>query len=368
MHCWCRSRSASTRFRRSTTYVAMQRGQPKRKESLKWFIDYIAGMKAKYGKIYVRFAEPVALSDTVPVSEAMLTSDAGRAQVQKLAFEVCSRIENAKPINPTDLVTLVLLAAQGRGLDCAQIAGQAADIVDLIEARGLPTAGDLRIAMGEGLQAKLDALSETGLLESFEAGAAPVYRIISRPAARCGVLPQHDRALLPVERDCGGRARDVARRALPGMRRAEAGADYSRPAQVRVLLQGEGRVPATMRPTTSTAGMAHGRNGDLRTRYRCSAPEYCVPSSRLTGYSRCCSRARGSEVIDEDDRAALVGGCLARGEEMLRRKEISTETALAQPMFETADPARRLPWPARGRYAEELRVGPAGVRQRNSKT
>ena len=32
-------------------YIAMQHGVPKRKESLKWFIDYIAGMKSKYGKV-----------------------------------------------------------------------------------------------------------------------------------------------------------------------------------------------------------------------------------------------------------------------------------------------------------------------------
>ena len=41
-------------------YVAMQQGTPKRKESLSWFVAYISGMKAKNGRIYLRFAEPVS--------------------------------------------------------------------------------------------------------------------------------------------------------------------------------------------------------------------------------------------------------------------------------------------------------------------
>ena len=46
--------------------------------------------------------------------------------------------------------------------------------------------------------------------------------------------------------------------------------------------------------------------------------------------------SRAGQDIEAANEAALIGGCLNRGEEMLRRKEISTEAALAQPMFETA--------------------------------
>ena len=41
------------------------------------------------------------------------------------------------------------------------------------------------------------------------------------------------------------------------------------------------------------------------------------------------------EVATEDE-AGLLRDCLGRGEEMLLRKEISTEAALSQPLFETA--------------------------------
>ena len=315
-------------------YIAMQRGQPKRKESLKWFIDYIAGMKAKYGKIYVRFAEPVALSDSVSVSEAMLTSDAPRAQVQKLAFEVCSRIENAKPINPTDLVTLVLLAAQGRGLDPAQIGGQAADIVELIEARGLPTAGDLRYAMDDGLQAKLDALAETGLLECYEAGAAPVYRISAgkqlAAAYYRNTIVHYFLASAIAEVAVALAGHGPSREQV--LEQALAIRDLLKfefffKVKDEFLRDAKGYLDARY-PSWDEQGFANRSPlfgpGILRS----FIEAYRILALLLV--------SRGGQVIDEDDRAALVGGCLDRGEEMLRRKEIGTEAALAQPMFETA--------------------------------
>ena len=45
---------------------------------------------------------------------------------------------------------------------------------------------------------------------------------------------------------------------------------------------------------------------------------------------------RDSQGIAPEDEAALIGGCLERGEEMLRRKEISTSAALSQALFTTA--------------------------------
>ena len=46
-------------------YVAMQQGAPKRKESLKWFIDYIFGQRSPYGKVYVRYGEPTPLPASI---------------------------------------------------------------------------------------------------------------------------------------------------------------------------------------------------------------------------------------------------------------------------------------------------------------
>lgn len=306
-------------------YIAMQRGLPKRKESLRWFIDYIAGMKAKFGKIYVRFAEPVALSTSAHVADAMLAADADRARVQKLAFEVCSRIEHAKPINATDLVTLVLLAANNRSLDTDQIAAQSGAIVDLVEERRLPQAGDLRTATGQGLQEKLDSLTETGLLECFEKGAAPVYSIasgrqlaaayyrntivhyfVANAIAEVALAAAGQEATEEAVLDAAMRLRDLLKFEFFFKTKAEFRADVSACLNIAT-------------PATPLFGP-----GILRS----LVEAYRILAQLLV--------SRDGLGIDPGDEHALVGGCLERGEEMLRRQEISTEAALAQPLFETA--------------------------------
>jgi glycerol-3-phosphate O-acyltransferase len=46
--------------------------------------------------------------------------------------------------------------------------------------------------------------------------------------------------------------------------------------------------------------------------------------------------SRGWRGVTKESEPALVEACLARGRELLMRREISTETALSQPLFETA--------------------------------
>lgn len=160
-------------------YVSMQHGQAKRKESLRWFVDYIKGMSTPFGKIYVRFAPAVELGQAVSVSDALLAPDqpTDRAQVQKLAFEVSRRIERATPIKLTDLITLILLCANGRALFEAEITAHGRHILELVEADSLPTAGDLDSALADRLPDAMAALTRTKLLVSHTVGDQTIYRI-----------------------------------------------------------------------------------------------------------------------------------------------------------------------------------------------
>ena len=248
---------------------------------------------------------------------------------------VCSRIENAKPINSTDLITLVLLAANGRGLDADQISRQAGEIVELIEQRELPTAGDLRRAMNADLQSRLDSLTATGLLEGYEKGAAPVYSIT--PGRQLAAAYYRNTIVHYFLSSAIAEIALVA--AGPGASK-EAIIDVAM--KLRDLLKFEFffKVKAEFRNALA---------GFLDTRY----PRWGESASDIratplfgTGILRSFVEAyrilalllvsRGSQDIGVEDEDALIGGCLDRGEEMLRRKEISTEAALAQPLFETA--------------------------------
>ena len=69
---------------------------------------------SRYGDIHIRFGEPLSLQKALgpPDPAAEPNADEESLALQKLAFEVCVRINQVTPITPISLVTLALL---GRG-------------------------------------------------------------------------------------------------------------------------------------------------------------------------------------------------------------------------------------------------------------
>jgi glycerol-3-phosphate O-acyltransferase len=317
-------------------YIAMQHGVPKRKESLKWFIDYIAGMKSNYGRVYVRFAAPISLSESVPVSNNPNASDSD-SQAQKLAFEICNRIEHIIPITLTDLVTLVLLAANGRALDAEQIWRQAADIVELIERADLPTAGDLRMRDIDELQATLQSLTTTGLLRCFSKGATPVYLItLGRQLATAyyrntivhyflsGALAETAVAAAGPDPTGQSFARELMR--LRDLLKFEFTFESKDVFQQKAVGFLDHRYPGWRgRGSTFPPGppplFGHGI-------LRSFVEAYWILAGLLV--------KRGSQPVTTEHESVLIDICLGRGEEMLLRKEITTEAALSGPLFATA--------------------------------
>jgi glycerol-3-phosphate O-acyltransferase len=159
-------------------YVAIQRGEPKRKESLGWFFNYIFGMNKPYGKVYVRFARPLALAEASSLS-ADLSGNEGPdpSLVTRMGFEVCSRIEQVTPIKSADVLTMVLLGANGRALTSAEIHAQAGDIAALVRERGLPAASGFSLDDEEQVRAAVLALQGSGLVRCFDKANTPVYYI-----------------------------------------------------------------------------------------------------------------------------------------------------------------------------------------------
>jgi glycerol-3-phosphate O-acyltransferase len=314
-------------------YIAMQHGVPKRKESLKWFIDYIAGMKAKYGKVYVRFAEPIALSDKIPVPR----DAAQRSHVQKLAFEICSRIERSIPITLTDLVTLVLLAANGRALDAGQIWRQASDIVALIERWRLPQADNLHLGSVDELKTTLQTLSETGLLRCFAEGAAPVY--IITPGRQLAAAYYRNTI---VHYFLDGALAEVALAASLGS--DGAGAFEAELMRLRDLLKFEFSFETKQESLDAAVRYLDERHPG----WKDSGANFPAGAAPLFGQSILRSFVeaywvlagmlvkRGWRPIAGDEEAPLIDGALALGREMLLRREISTEAALSRPLFASA--------------------------------
>ncbi|MCB1705090.1 MAG: 1-acyl-sn-glycerol-3-phosphate acyltransferase [Halioglobus sp.] len=160
-------------------YVALQSGLPKRKESLRWFFNYIFGMRQPYGKVYVRYGEPLPLEQPMAPAPPAGSPVTGQQpfDVTRMAFEVCTRIEQITPIKSADVLTMVLLGANKRALTAAEMYTQSAGIEELIRDLKLPASSGFSLNNEAEVSAAVLALVNAGLVKSFDGGHVPVYYI-----------------------------------------------------------------------------------------------------------------------------------------------------------------------------------------------
>ena len=158
-------------------YVSLQRGLPKRKESLAWFFNYVFGMKEPYGRVYVRYAEPLDLADYLEGEGIDVTAPRGLSTAARVAFDTCTRIEQATPIKSADVLCMVLLGANGRALTGREVFQRANEIATVIQERNLPTATGFSLDNEEQVQAAVLAMRRSKLIKRYARGAQPVYFI-----------------------------------------------------------------------------------------------------------------------------------------------------------------------------------------------
>jgi len=158
-------------------YVALQSGMPKRKESLSWFFNYIFGMRKPYGKVYVRYGQPLPLEPPLPSAQAACGASQQQLDVTRMGFEICTRIEKITPIKSADVLAMVLLGANKRALTAAEMHEQSAGISDLIHERKLPASAGLSLNNESQVAAAVLALEQSGVVRSYAAAQVPVYYI-----------------------------------------------------------------------------------------------------------------------------------------------------------------------------------------------
>jgi glycerol-3-phosphate O-acyltransferase len=326
-------------------YVAMQRGLPKRKESLGWFVGYISGMQAHVGRIYLRCGEPLALSEAASRLEDMFDAAGtpGHTQVQKLAFEIMSRIEHATPILITDLVTLVLLAANGRALSENQIRFHAQEIFALVRQRGLPMAGELAVESGSSLPGALVAMTATGLLHCFSEGSEPVYRVT--PGKELAAAYYRNTI---VHYFLASAVAEITLASVRGKKESVA-ALHDEILSLRDLLKFEFVFRTKEDFIADTDWYLDERYPDWRKALASRWPAadmlfddraplfgHGIMRSFFEAYqvmARVLNRAPRQDVTDEED---LIHVCMNQGEELLLRGRINSASALSEPLFATA--------------------------------
>jgi len=160
-------------------YVAELRGGAKERESFSWFLRILRRLSRRYGDIHISFGEPLSVAGALGPSDpsAEPNPDERSLETQKVAFDVCVRINRVTPITPTSLVTLALLGVGDRALTAEEVCSSLSNLVARVHGRNLPTTGELDLDTTEGVQRTLDALVANGVLTCFSEGPEAVYAI-----------------------------------------------------------------------------------------------------------------------------------------------------------------------------------------------
>jgi glycerol-3-phosphate O-acyltransferase len=149
--------------------AAEEHGAQKTPESLSWLVGYARAQGRGFGKVRIRFGEPL------PLSEAL--ADESDHAVERVAFEVCHRINAATPITETALVALALLGVEDRALTLDEVTATLGPLLAYIDARGLPMTGELDLSTEGGVRTALDALGRHGVVSRYDRGIEPVWSI-----------------------------------------------------------------------------------------------------------------------------------------------------------------------------------------------
>ena len=159
-------------------YAAEQQGGGKEKESFGWMLRALRSIRRRYGAIHVRFGEPVSLlAELGPPGGQGGEASTDRLEVPKLAFEVCTRINDVTPITPISLVALALLTVGERSLSVEETMAVLEPFLDYVKRRDLPTTETVALDTPERVRNALDDLIAHGVVSRFDGATQTVYRV-----------------------------------------------------------------------------------------------------------------------------------------------------------------------------------------------
>jgi glycerol-3-phosphate O-acyltransferase len=97
--------------------------------------------------------------------------------VERIAIQVCHRINQATPITETALVALALLGVEDRALTLAELRATLEPLLSYVAARSLPVTGELDLTNDADIRQALQALTQHGVVSRYDRGTEPVFSI-----------------------------------------------------------------------------------------------------------------------------------------------------------------------------------------------
>lgn len=161
--------------------AAQEAGAEKKPENLPWFMEYVRGLGGPFGNIHIRFGDAMTMTETPDAPDMRVPGEQlsePRVRIQKLAFEVCYRINEITPATMTSLVMMVLLC---RGpCDEDRIRRDVSSLDEYIRARegSVVSRRPSRVLDSDPVEC-IDALIATGVLTVDDSSPKRVLEIAS---------------------------------------------------------------------------------------------------------------------------------------------------------------------------------------------
>lgn len=162
-------------------YAREARGVVKSSENFQWYVNWFKSLRGqRYGRIYVRFGEPVSVAKALgsPENARKLDDKEYSLALHKLSFEVSWRINQVTPMTSTALITMTLLSAFNHALSLPQLCALLKSFVRFADQHNLPMTTNARALLTEkGVRNELQRMIERRLVLSESEGPDVVYTI-----------------------------------------------------------------------------------------------------------------------------------------------------------------------------------------------
>ena len=154
--------------------TAESRGLPKKPENARWLLSYARGLRHRLGRIYINFGAPVALYERMGALRAEGLSD--RQVVERIALEICHRLNQATPVTATAAVCVAMLG-EDRALTLDEVCATVAPLAQYLRVRGWPVAGGADLTDRATVSQTLHDLVGSGVLTCYAEGPTTVWGI-----------------------------------------------------------------------------------------------------------------------------------------------------------------------------------------------
>lgn len=154
--------------------AAESRGLPKKPENVRWLLSYARSLQHRLGRIYIDFGAPVLLHERMVALRAEGLTD--RQVVERVALEICHRLNQATPVTATAAVCVAMLG-EDRALTLDEVCATVAPLARYLGARGWRVAGGADLTDRASVSQTLHALVGSGVLTCYAEGPTTVWGI-----------------------------------------------------------------------------------------------------------------------------------------------------------------------------------------------